>query len=210
VRLVFGMIRARRYHCGRVIGGQLRVAGVQVRIVQMTLEHALLQAVRHRHMRYATVVGVHAPMAAKPVAALHVLGGPGEQQLTEAKAGDKDPCLSDLAGSDVDPLDRIAGVIHFHALAGFELARRNGGFAVLRELAIELLYMDAPVLARPSQHFCGRRSRLQFYIRPVLQASACGPDGDSLIRLLISRVSFMPMQFFRLGGSRSDLFSIMS
>jgi hypothetical protein len=36
-----------------------------------------------------------------------------------------------------------------------------------------------------------------------------GPDGESLIRFLISKVSFMPKQFYRLSGSRSDLFAIM-
>ena len=39
----------------------------------------------------------------------------------------------------LDPLDRIAGVVDFDALAGLELARRDGGFPVLRELAVELL-----------------------------------------------------------------------
>jgi hypothetical protein len=64
---------------------ELRVAGVQIRIVQVTLEHALLQAVRHGHVRDAAVEGEHAPMTAEPVAALHVLGRPGEQQLAEAE-----------------------------------------------------------------------------------------------------------------------------
>lgn len=104
----------------------------------MALEHALFQAVRHRHVRHAAVEREHATMRTEPVAALHVLGGPGEQQLAEAESGDKDICLVDLARLQFDPLDRIASVIHFHTLARFELARRDGRFPVLRELAIKL------------------------------------------------------------------------
>ena len=78
-------------------------------------------------------------MTAQPVAALHVLGRPGKQQLAEAQAGDKDPGFADLAGLELDPLDRIAGVIDFDALAGRELARRDRRLPVLRELAVKLL-----------------------------------------------------------------------
>ena len=77
-------------------------------------------------------------MAAEPVAALHVLGRPGEQQLAEAKSRDEHLGFADLAGLELDPLDRIAGVIDLHAFAGLELARRDGRLAVLRELAIKL------------------------------------------------------------------------
>ena len=107
----------------------------------MALEHALFQAVRHRHMWYAAVVNKHASMRAEPVAALHVLGGPSEQQLTEAEAGDEDIRLVDLARLQIHPLDRIAGVIHFHAFAGLELARRDSRLPVLRELAIKLFLL---------------------------------------------------------------------
>ena len=44
----------------------------------------------------------------------------------------------DLAGLDLVPLDRIAGIIDFNTFAGFELTRGDGRLAVLRELAIEL------------------------------------------------------------------------
>ena len=44
----------------------------------------------------------------------------------------------DLAGLDLVPLDRVTGIIDLNALPGFELARGDGRFAVLRELAIKL------------------------------------------------------------------------
>src|SRR4029077_16953015 len=57
-------------HRRGVIGGELRIPGVQIRIVPMALEHALLQAIRHSHVRHAAVVGEHAPVTGQPVAAL--------------------------------------------------------------------------------------------------------------------------------------------
>src|ERR1700677_566059 len=45
----------------------------------------------------------------------------------------------DLAGLDLIPLDRIAGVIDFDPFCRLELARRDGRLAVLRELAVKLL-----------------------------------------------------------------------
>ena len=86
----------------------------------MALEHALLETVRHQHVRHATVEREHAPVAAEPVAALHVLGGARVQQLTEAEYGDEHPGAMDLAGLEVEPLDRITGVIDFDALASGE------------------------------------------------------------------------------------------
>jgi hypothetical protein len=70
--------------------------------------------------------------------ALCVLGCPGEQQLAEANACHGDPGFADLPGPDLDPFDRIARVIHFHALARLELARRDAGGPILRVLAVEL------------------------------------------------------------------------
>ena len=58
--------------------------------------------------------------------ALHVLGRPGEQQLTEAETGYEHPGLADLPALDLDPLDRIAGVVDLHAFARCELARGDG------------------------------------------------------------------------------------
>ena len=133
------MIGPRRHHSRCVLARQLRIPGVQIRIIQVTLEHALLEAIRHRHMRYTSVEGIHTSMAAQPIAALHILGRPGKQQLTEAKAGDKDIGLADLTGFYLDPLERVAGIIHFHALARNKLACRHRGLPVLRELAVELL-----------------------------------------------------------------------
>jgi hypothetical protein len=44
------------------LAGQLRVTRIQIGIVQMTLEHALLEAVGHGHVRDAAIEGEHAPM----------------------------------------------------------------------------------------------------------------------------------------------------
>lgn len=44
----------------------------------------------------------------------------------------------DLTGLDLDPLDRIAGIIDFNPLSGLELAGREGRLPVLRELTIKL------------------------------------------------------------------------
>jgi len=136
---ILGLLRPRRDHGGFELRGELGVPGVEVGVVQMALEHALLQAVGDRHVRHAAEIGEHAPMAREPVAALHVLGRPGVEQLTEAEAGHEHPGFADLAGLDLDPLDRIAGVIDLDAFAGRELARGDGGFSVLRELAVKLL-----------------------------------------------------------------------
>ena len=135
--LVLRLFDARRHDGGTELRGHIGIARVQIGIVQVTLEHALLQAVGHGHVRHAAVEAVHAPMAAEPVAALHVIAGPGEQQLAEAEAGDKDPGLADLAALQLDPFDRIAGIVDLDTLAGLELAGRDRGFTQLRELAIK-------------------------------------------------------------------------
>src|SRR3569833_413927 len=77
-------------------------------------------------------------MGTEPVAALHVLRCPGKQQLTEAQISNKHIRLADLTGLQLDPLERIAGIIHFHALARIKLARGDAGLTVLWELTVEL------------------------------------------------------------------------
>ena len=110
-------------------------------------------------------------MAAKPVAALHVLGGPRVEQLAEAQGGDEDVGFTDLPGSELEPLEGIARIVDLDPLAGVELACRDGCCAVLGELAVELLYMDAPVLASSSQHFVRAGSGCSFisglFCRPL-------------------------------------------
>src|SRR5450432_2484564 len=64
---------------------------------------------------------------------------PSIQQLAEAEHGDEHPGVVDLAGLEVKPLDRIAGIVHFHTFAGGELAGGDARLAVLREPAVELL-----------------------------------------------------------------------
>ena len=137
-RFILRMFRARRDHGRGELTGQLRVAGVQVWIIQVAFEHTLFQTIRYGHMRDAAVKGEHSPVGAEPIAAFHVLSRPGEQQLTEAQARYKHIGFADLAGLHLDPLERIAGVVHFHALAGIKLARRDGGLPVLRELPVKL------------------------------------------------------------------------
>jgi hypothetical protein len=58
--------------------------------------------------------------------------------VTEAQSRDKHVGLADLTGLQLQPLDRIAGVINFYALTGLELSRGNRGLSVLRELAVKL------------------------------------------------------------------------
>src|SRR6185437_11332518 len=89
-------------------------------------------------MRDATVEAEHAPVAAEPVATLHVIGRPSEQQLTEAQTRHKYVGFVDLSALQVDPLERVAGVVNFYPLAGSKIARRDRGLSILRELAIEL------------------------------------------------------------------------
>jgi hypothetical protein len=137
--LVLGMAGTCGHNRGVVVLAQLGVGRIQVGIVELTLEHALLETVRHRHRRHAAVGLVHPPVRGLPVLALHVLGGPGKQQLAETEAGDKHVGLVDLAGGQVDPLQRIASVVDLHALAGLELARGHRRLPVLRELAVKLL-----------------------------------------------------------------------
>jgi hypothetical protein len=47
----------------------------------------------------------------------------------------------DLAGLDLVPLDRIAGIINFNPLPRLELAGGDGRLAVLWVLAIKLLLL---------------------------------------------------------------------
>ncbi|MGH8306136.1 MAG: hypothetical protein ACRETG_11045, partial [Steroidobacteraceae bacterium] len=86
-----------------------------------------------------TVKAEHAPMGSQPVAAFHVLGRPGKQQLAKAQRRDEHVGLADLSRLHLDPLERIAGVIDFDPLPRRERARRDRGFPVLRVLAVELL-----------------------------------------------------------------------
>ena len=83
-------------------------------------------------------------MAGDPVATPHVLGRPGKQQLTEAQAGHEHVGFVDLAGLDVVPLDRVAGIVDLDALGGLKRSRGDAGVTTLRELAIELflLYLN--------------------------------------------------------------------
>jgi hypothetical protein len=116
-------------------------------------------------------------MTAEPVATLHVLGRARVQQLTEAEYGDEHPSLVDLAGLQVKPLDRIAGVIDFDAFSRAELPSGDARLAVLRELAVKLLYMDA---SRNARLF--RRNDLQIQVAALYPACCCrpksaGPDG---------------------------------
>ncbi|MGA2397147.1 MAG: hypothetical protein ABSG30_03655 [Steroidobacteraceae bacterium] len=78
-------------------------------------------------------------MSAEPVAAFHILRRPGKEQLAKAQARDEHVGLMDLAGLDLIPLDRIAGVIDFDPFCGLELAGGDRRLAVLRELAVKLL-----------------------------------------------------------------------
>ena len=64
-RLILRFSETRRNDCGGEVRGQMRVVLVQIRIVQMALDDTLLQAIRHRHVRHATVVGKHAPMSSR-------------------------------------------------------------------------------------------------------------------------------------------------
>src|SRR5215475_5650074 len=122
-----------------VLAGQLRIARIQIWIVQMTFQHALLEAVGHGHVRDATIKGEHAPMRTEPVATLHVLGRPGKEQLAEAKSRDEHISFADLSRLEIHPLDRVASVIDLYAFARLELTRRDSRFPVLRELAVKLL-----------------------------------------------------------------------
>src|SRR5882762_2855786 len=105
----------------------------------MTFDDASSQAVGDGDVGYAAVPLIHPPVTAEPVTAFHILCRPGEEQLAEAKPRDEHAGLMDLAGLDLIPFDRIAGVINFDPLCGLELAGRDGRLAVLRELAVKLL-----------------------------------------------------------------------
>lgn len=105
----------------------------------MAFQHTLLQAVRHRDVGDTTIEAVHASMGSEQIAALHVLGGPCKQQVTEAESRDKHVRLANLSGLQLHPLETVAGVIHFDSLTGRKLPRRDLGLSVFRELPVELL-----------------------------------------------------------------------
>lgn len=138
-RFILWATWTRWYHCRGKMRRHLRVAGVDIRVVDVTLEHALLQTVRHRHRRHPTVVLVHPPVTGEPVRALHVRCCPGKGELTEAQPRDKHPGRMDLTGFDINPLDRVSRPVNFHPFSRGEIPRRHTRLTVLRELAVELL-----------------------------------------------------------------------
>ena len=77
-RLVLRMPGTCRDHGRAVVAGELGVTGVEIRIVEMAFEDALLEAVRYGDVRHAAVEGEHPSVTGEPVAALRVFGGPGE------------------------------------------------------------------------------------------------------------------------------------
>src|SRR5713226_10734249 len=104
----------------------------------MAFDDAGLQAVGNRDVTDATIIFKHPPVTAEPVAAFHILRRPGEEQLAEAKPGDEHVGFVDLAGLDLVPLDRTAGIIDFHPFPGLKFSGRDRRLAVLRELPIKL------------------------------------------------------------------------
>jgi hypothetical protein len=125
---------------GRVVmRGKLRVPTVEIWIVEVALEDALLEAVRDSDVCDTTVELKHSAMTAQPISAARFLDCPGEQQLAEAQTCNKHVCLVSLAGGHLDPLERVAGVIDLDTLAGFEIARGDRGLPVLREPAVPSL-----------------------------------------------------------------------
>ena len=88
---------------------------------------------------YAAAVSKDAAMRTEPVAALHVLGRPGKEQLTEPQTGDEHIGLTDLTARELNPFERVAGVVHFHALAWREFARRDVRLAILRKFAVDIM-----------------------------------------------------------------------
>ena len=90
-------------------------------------------------MGNTAVKGEHPPMAIEPVAAFHILRRPRKEQLAEAQGGNEHVGFADLSGFQLDPLERIAGVIDLNTFGGHELARCDARAAVLPELTVELL-----------------------------------------------------------------------
>ena len=122
-RLILRLSDTSRNDSRGEVRGQVRVVFVQIGIVQMAFDDASLQAIGNSHVRHAAVLLIHPPVTAEPVAAFHVLRRPGEEQLAKAKPRDEHVGFVDLAGLDLVPLDRIAGVIDFHP---FRRARTRG------------------------------------------------------------------------------------
>lgn len=136
--LVFGPPRPRRHDGGAVRGRQLRVGGIQIGIVDMALQHALLEAVGCGHRRHSAKGLVHPAVRGEPVAALHILTGPGEEELAVAEGANKNDGAPNLAGLEIDPFDLISGVVNFGPLPRGKLAESHRGLPVLGELAVEL------------------------------------------------------------------------
>jgi hypothetical protein len=86
---VLGMTRTRWNHSRTVVRGQLGVSGVEIRVIQMALEDALLEAIRNNYMCHTAVELKHPTVGCKPVAAARILSRPGKQHLAEAKAENK-------------------------------------------------------------------------------------------------------------------------
>jgi hypothetical protein len=72
--LTVRMPGARWDHCGIEVRRQLRVTRIQIQIIEVTFQHALLQTIRHSHVRDAAVGAEHTPMTRQSIAALRCDG----------------------------------------------------------------------------------------------------------------------------------------
>lgn len=123
--LVLGRGDSGRNDGGAVVGGQLCVAGVEVRIVEMGLAGPGLQIVWNRDVRHAAEEGVHPLVGSEPARLLFVLEGAREDELAEAQYPDEDVSFL-WPARGVLPEDLIAGPIDLAVGAGVELPQGDG------------------------------------------------------------------------------------
>ncbi len=100
------------------MGRQIEIGPVEPRLVPVGAGDADLRVVGHQLRRHAAHEGERPDMRADPVwqrlgparLGIGVIGG--------AHGGDEDLCRPDLAGPAVNQIDRLAGIVDEHALAG--------------------------------------------------------------------------------------------
>ncbi len=115
-----GATRPCRNHGRAVMNGQIQVGGVQIRIVEVGLQHSGLGVIGDGDPAHPAKRGIHRLVGQEPAGLFLVDGRKGKQELAVAENPDKDLGLLG-AVPFVPPQDRIAGIIDFAMSSGLEL-----------------------------------------------------------------------------------------
>ena len=115
---VLGFIWTCRHDDTLVMGSQLLIAGVDVRLITMGFADRTFQVIRHHELRYTAeeLKGLH--MRIEPVSLLLAPAGAGKGIVRRTEYRNKDLCLAELSCVRIDDGHRRAAVIHKQLFTG--------------------------------------------------------------------------------------------